>query len=303
VAETKRGLLLGTAAYLLWGVFPLYFPLLEPAGPVEILSHRIVWSALIMALLVLVLHRRAQFRALVRDKRTFGLLCVAAITITSNWLTYIYAVNNDRVVEASLGYFINPLVTVLLGVVVLHEGLRLAQWAALTVGIVAVLILTWDYGHPPWLSLILAFSFGTYGLAKKAANAGAVETLALETLLLTPIALAYLTYLQTQGDSTFVNEGWGHAVLLVTTGLVTAVPLILFGAAAVRMPLVTLGLLQYLAPILQFLIGVLIVGEHMTQGRWIGFALVWIALVVFTAESLRHRRRQLVLAAESSTAA
>lgn len=303
MTDTQRGLAFGVSAYLLWGVFPLYFPLLEPADAAEILSNRIVWSAVVMGLLVLALSKRGELVELTRDRRKLALLSLAALTITSNWLTYIYGVNSDRVVETSLGYFINPLVTVVLGVVVLREGLRPLQWAAVGVGAVAVVVLTVDYGRPPWIALVLAVSFGTYGLAKKSAGAGAVESLSLETALLTPFAAAYLVFLGARDDLTFATEGWGHAVLLVLTGLVTAVPLILFGAAAVRVPLVTLGLLQYLAPIIQFAIGILVVGETMTTGRWAGFALVWVALVVFTAESWRHRRRQLALAAAASAAA
>ena len=287
------------AAYLLWGGFPLYWPLLEPAGAVEILAHRILWSLVTMTVLVVLLRRTRQLRALVADRRVFLLLALAAVVITFNWGTYIYGVTHDRVVETSLGYFINPLVTVLMGVLVLGERLRPLQWMAIVVGALACVVLTVDYGHPPWIALVLAFSFGTYGLAKKQAGAEAIESLTLETMLLAPFAAAYVAWLVARGDSTFGTEGTDHALLLVTTGLVTAVPLMLFGAAAIRVSMVTLGLLQYLAPILQFFLGVLHFHEEMSPGRWAGFALVWVALAMFTVESVRHRHRQLRLAAEA----
>jgi chloramphenicol-sensitive protein RarD len=302
VNDARRGLALGVAAYVLWGAFPLYWPLLEPGGALEILAHRIVWSLLTMGLLVVVLRRRAQLRAILVDRRVRLLLVVAAVTITANWTTYIYGVNNGRVVETSLGYFINPLVTVLMGVLVLRERLRPWQWAALGVGAVAVLVLSVDYGRPPWVALVLAFSFGTYGLAKKSADVGAVESLTFETAVLAPFALAYLAVIETRGAGHFVSDGVGHALLLVSAGVVTAVPLICFGAAATRVPMVTLGLLQYLAPTIQLVLGLTVLDERMTPGRWAGFALVWSALVVFTVEALRHRRRQLALTAQTAPA-
>lgn len=303
--EARRGfdgLGLGITAYLIWGAFPLYFPLLEPAGALEILAHRIVWSALTMGLLVVLLRRTTQLRALVRDRRTLLLLAGAAATITVNWATYIWGVTNDRVVETSLGYFINPLVTVLMGVLLLGERLRPLQWVAMSVAATAVAVLTWDYGRPPYVALVLALSFGTYGLAKKTANVGAVESLALETALIAPFAAAYVGFLVVTGASDFGGHGPGHALLLMSAGIVTAVPLICFGAAATRVSMVTLGLLQYLAPVLQFGLGVLWFHEDMPAGRWAGFALVWIALTLFTVEAVNHRRRQLRLAAMASTA-
>ena len=255
----------------------------------EILAHRMVWSLLTMLLLAVLWRRGPALRAIVRDPRTRGLLAVAAAVITINWATFIYGVNSGRVVETSLGYFVNPLVTVLIGVVLLGERLRRLQWVALGVGGLAVAVLTWDYGRPPWVALVLAFSFGTYGLAKKKADVGAVESLAFETALVAPLAVAYLVHLGTTGQGSFGTEGVGHALLLVSAGIVTAVPLLCFSGAATRIPMVHLGLLQYLTPVLQFAIGVLVVGEDMPLGRWVGFALVWSALAVFTAEGLRHR--------------
>ena len=300
VTEHRRGFLLGVAAYAMWGLFPLYWPLLEPAGAVEILAHRVCWSLVTMVVLTIVLRRTAQLRAILRDRRVVVLLAVASVVIGFNWGGFIYGVNSGRVVEVSLGYFINPLVTVLLGVLVLGERLRTLQWYAIGIAGLAVVILTIDYGHPPWIALLLAGSFGTYGLAKKKAGVEAVESLTFETALLAPLALAYLLWLAGNGDGNFGAHGTGHALMLTTTGLVTAVPLICFGAAAIRIPMTTIGLLQYLAPTLQFILGLVVFDETMTAVKWAGFALVWLALAIFTVEALRHHRRQLVLVAEAS---
>ncbi|MEX0427406.1 EamA family transporter RarD [Nocardioides sp. DS6] len=298
--DQRRGVMLGAAAYVMWGFFPLYFPLLEPAGAFEILGHRLLWSLVVMAVVVVAMRRLPQVLALVRDRRRFGLLVVAGIAVTANWATYIWGVNHGRVVETSLGYFINPLVTMLMGVLILGERLRRLQWAALGIGAVAVAVLTVDYGRLPWISLILAFSFGSYGLAKKKAGAGAFESLALETSVVAPVALAYVVGLGTTGHGHFTTEGPAHVVLTIGSGLVTVVPLLCFGAAATRVPLVTLGLLQYLAPILQFALGVFYRHEEMSAGRWLGFVIVWVALVVFTYEAVAHRRRQLRDAVEAA---
>ncbi|WP_199286706.1 EamA family transporter RarD [Nocardioides houyundeii] len=302
MTDTRRGLMYGIAAYLIWGAFPLYWPLLEPAGALEILAHRILWSAVVMAVVVLALGRRSQVRALVADRRRLALLTLAAFVITFNWGGYIWAVNHGRVVEASLGYFINPLVTVLMGVLILGERLRRTQWLAMAVASAAVVVLTLDYGRLPWIALLLAFSFGTYGLAKKTANAGALESLAVETAILAPLAVGYVGWLVLTGASQFGGQGPWHALLFTSTGVVTAIPLVLFGAAATRVPMVGLGLLQYLAPILQFALGVLWFHEEMPPGRWLGFSLVWVALVVFTVDLVAHRRRQLALVAEAGLA-
>jgi chloramphenicol-sensitive protein RarD len=291
---------LGAAAYTMWGLFPLYWPLLEPAGAVEILAHRVAWSMLTMVVLVVAVRRGSQMRALLADPRTRGILALAAVVIAVNWGAYIWGVNNGHVVETSLGYFINPLVTVLMGVLVLQERLRPLQWAALGLAAPAVVGLTLEYGRPPWVALVLAFSFGSYGLAKKKANAGAVESLTFETMVLAPVAVAYIVYLVATGSSHFGGYGAGHVALLVGTGIITAIPLICFGAAATRVSMTTLGLLQYLAPTIQFALGVVVFGEPMPALRWVGFALVWLALAIFTVESVNHRRRQLRLVAEAS---
>jgi len=285
----------------MWGAFPLYWPLLEPAGAFEILAHRLVWSLVVMAVLVVVMRRTRQLRQVVTDPRKLALLAVAGVTVSINWAGYIWGVNHGYVVETSLGYFINPLVTVLMGVLVLRERMRPLQWVAMGVGLLAVLVLAVDYGRPPWIALLLAFSFGTYGLLKKQANAGAFESLTVETAVVAPLALVYLLVIGATGDGHFTSEGAGHTLLFLSAGVVTAVPLICFGAAAVRVPLVVLGLLQYLAPIIQFALGVLHFHEEMPTGRWIGFGLVWVALAVFTYEAIRHRRSQLRIATEAIT--
>jgi chloramphenicol-sensitive protein RarD len=299
VSSNRLGFFLGAAAYLIWGLFPLYWPLLEPAGAVEILAHRVVWSMITMVVLMVTLRRGSQLRRILRNPRTRTLLAGAAVVIGINWGTYIYGVNNHRVVETALGYFINPLVTVLMGVLILGERLRPWQWVAIGIAGVAVVGIAVEYGHLPWVSLVLAFSFGTYGLAKKQADTEAVESLTFETMVLAPLALGFLVWLGLRGEGHFASAGAGHALLLASTGIITAIPLICFGAAAIRVSMTTLGLLQYLAPILQFLLGVTVLHEQMTTWRWVGFALVWVALVIFTVEALRHHRRQLALSAEA----
>lgn len=300
--DSRRGLLLGATAYILWGTFPLYWTLLEPGGAVEILAHRIVWSLLTMLVILVLWHRVPQLKALLRDRRKLLLICCAAVVITVNWGGYIWGVNNGRVVETSLGYFINPLVTVLMGVLVLGERLRRLQWWAMGLAFVAVVVLAVDYGRPPWIALVLAFSFGTYGLLKKQAGVGAVESITWETVVLAPVAMAYILWLMATSQSSFGSHGLGHALLFTTTGIITAVPLMLFGAAAIRVSMVSLGLLQYLAPTIQFTLGILVFDEEMPASRWIGFGLVWVALAIFTVEALNHRRRQLQLIAHASAA-
>nr|WP_046726529.1 EamA family transporter RarD [Streptomyces humi] len=289
--EQRTGLLNGIAAYGMWGLVPLFWPLLKPAGSVEILAHRMVWSLLFVAAALAFVRRWAWAGELLRQPRRLALVAVAAAVITVNWGVYIWAVNAGHVVEASLGYFINPLVTIAMGVLLLKERLRPAQWAAVGVGFAAVVVLTVGYGQPPWISLTLAFSFATYGLVKKKVNLGGVESLAAETAIQFLPALGYLLWLAGHGDSSFLDDGAGHAALLASTGIVTAVPLVCFGAAAIRVPLSTLGLLQYLAPVFQFLLGIVYFHEAMPVERWAGFALVWLALSLLTWDALRTARR------------
>nr|WP_274536112.1 EamA family transporter RarD [Streptomyces sp. CB03234] len=307
--EQRAGLLYGMGAYGMWGLVPLFWPLLKPAGAVEILAHRMVWSLAVVGVALLALRRWGWIRELLRQPRKLGLITVAAAVITVNWGLYIWAVNSGQVVEASLGYFINPLVTIAMGVLLLQERLRPAQWAAVGTGLAAVVVLAVGYGRPPWISLILAFSFAIYGLVKKKVNIGGLESLAAETAVQFLPALAFLLWLGSQGSAHFGTEGAGHAALLAATGVVTAAPLVCFGAAAIRVPLSTLGLLQYLAPVFQFLLGVVYFNEAMPPERWAGFSLVWLALTVLTWDALRTSRRTrakaaaLRLAAEAAGAA
>jgi chloramphenicol-sensitive protein RarD len=288
----RRGAAYGASAYLLWGLFPLYWPLLEPSDSLEVLAHRVLWSLLFVGLLLAATGRTANLRAVAADRGLVLRLALAAVIVAVNWGAYIYGVTSDQVVETSLGYFINPIVTVLLAVLVLGERLRPAQWTALGLAFLAVLVLSVENGRPPWLALLIAFSFAAYGLIKKTAAVGAVEGLAVETAVLLPVAAGYLGYLVATGASTFGTEGLAHVGLLASSGLVTAVPLLLFASAATRVSLTTLGVLQYLAPTMQFLIGVLVLGEPMSPAKLAGFALVWSALALFTADVVRHHRRQ-----------
>ncbi|MFG2598232.1 EamA family transporter RarD [Streptomyces sp. NPDC048462] len=289
--EQRAGLLAGFAAYGLWGIVPLFWPLLKPSGAVEILAHRMVWSLGVVGIALLVLRRWAWMGELLRQPRKLALITVAAVVISINWGLYIWSVNHGHVVEASLGYFINPLVTIAMGVLLLGERLRPVQWVAVGTGVASVLVLAIGYGQPPWISLVLAFSFATYGLMKKKVNMGGLESLAAETAVVFVPALGYLLWLGARGESTFTSGGAGHAALLASTGVVTAVPLILFGAAAIRVPLSTLGLLQYLAPVFQFILGIVYFHEAMPPERWAGFGLVWLALTLLTWDALRTSRR------------
>ncbi|CAM5414377.1 MULTISPECIES: EamA family transporter RarD [Streptomyces] len=296
--SARAGLFNGVAAYSMWGLVPLFWPLLKPAGAGEILAHRMVWSLAVVGIVLVVLRRWSWAGELVRQPRRLGLVTVAAAVITVNWGLYIWSVNSNHVVEASLGYFINPLVTIAMGVLLLKERLRPVQWAAVGTGLAAVLVLAFGYGQPPWISLVLAFSFATYGLVKKKVNLGGVESLAAETAIQFLPALGFVLWLGARGESTFGTAGGGHAVLLALTGVVTAVPLVCFGAAAIRVPLSTLGLLQYLAPVFQFVLGVLYFKEEMPPERWAGFGLVWLALTLLTWDAFRTAHRNRARAAE-----
>ena len=285
------GLAAGVGAYVLWGVFPLYVNLLNPAQPVEIIAHRVVWSAVLcLGIIALARGWRALGKVWARP-RTLLLLGVASVLIATNWLVYIYGVQIGRVVDASLGYYINPLFTVLLGVVVLRERLRPVQWVAVGVGALAVVVIAVGYGQLPWISLVLAGSFGLYGLLKNRVgrSVDALTGLATETLLLTPLAVGYLVFLGATSSLTFTQLGFWHALALFGTGAATAVPLLLFNASARRIPLSLMGLLQYIGPTLQLIIAVFVLGEEMPLSRWAGFGLVWLALVIITVDGVRRR--------------
>jgi chloramphenicol-sensitive protein RarD len=291
MSERRLGYLYGMAANVMWGFFPLYFQLLRPAGPLEVLAHRVVWSLVFVTLILLALRAWRPLAGLVRRPRTMAGLALAAALIGINWGVYIYGVNTDRVLETALGYFVNPLVAVVLGVTVLGERLRRLQWAAVGVGVVAVVVLTVEYGRPPWIALVLAFSFALYGLTKKRLSVRPADGLFVESAVLVVPAAGYLLWLGRQGDAVVGQVSGGHTVLVLLSGVATAVPLMLFAAAANRAPLSHLGLLQYLTPTLQMICGVVILHEPLPPARLAGFALVWLALLVFSVDGLRAARR------------
>ncbi len=284
----RRGVFFGVAAYLMWGLFPLYWPLLEPATAGEILAHRMVWSLVVMSLVVTVLRQWSEIRRMAG--RTWLLVMAGSILISINWGVYIFAVNSGHVVDAALGYFINPLVSVLLGVLIFREHLTGLQWAAVGLGASAVLLIAVAGGHFPWIAVILAASFGLYGLVKKVVPLQPTASLTAEGVVLLLPALGFLTYQQLHGTSTLAGHGSGHDVLLMVSGVVTVVPLLAFGAAARALPLSILGLLQYLTPTVQFLIGVLWLHEQMSAARWIGFGLIWMALALLSLGGLLQAR-------------
>lgn len=287
--ETTAGVLFGFGAYGLWGLLPLYFFVLMPAGAVEIVANRVVWSLLFCVLLITVTRSWRALANAFRDRSVFGTLAIAAALIAVNWLTYTYGVTTGQAVEAALGYFINPLVSVLLGVLVLKEKLRPLQWAAVGIGFIAVGVLTVSYGKLPWIALTLAFSFGLYGFVKKRVGpkVDAVTSLSVETIVLAPIAAVTMVVLGVTGSATLASQGPGHFWLLAASGVITAVPLLFFGASARRLPMTTIGLLQYVAPVLQFIVALVVFREAMTPDRWIGFGVVWLALLVLTVDMLR----------------
>ncbi|GCD99948.1 EamA family transporter RarD [Embleya hyalina] len=299
----RRGLLLGMAAYVMWGLFPLFWPHLKPAGPVEILAHRMAWSLLCMLVLLAVLRQWSWIRELARTPGKLITVTVAAVMISINWGTYIYGVNHDQVVETSLGYFITPLVLIGIGVVVLGERLRRIQWAAVALGVAAVVVLIVAYGRVPWIALTLAASFATYGYVKKRMNLPATHSLAVETAVMFLPALGYLTWLAWSGEGTFGHEGAPQALMLMGAGVITVIPLLFFAVAANSVPLSSIGMLQYLAPIIQFGIGVAVNHEPMPAARWAGFGLVWIALVILTFDAIRQSRRERVAVPPTARAA
>jgi chloramphenicol-sensitive protein RarD len=289
VDEQRTGLIYGTAAYLLWGAFPLYFPLLKPAGTIEILAQRMLWSLIVVVVVLRVGPGFGGVRVVLRNRAQVVPLTVAGALIAINWGTYIYGVNSGHVVESSLGYFINPLFTILLGVLILRERLRPAQWVAVAIGAVAVLVITIDYGRPPWIALVLAFSFGMYGLCKKWASAGALESLAVETSVQFVPAVIALAVIGAQGHLVFGARA-STSLLLAGSGVITVIPLLLFAAGTTRLPLSVVGLLQFLTPVLQFAVGVGIRHEALPSAELIGFCLVWLALIVLAVDGVRSRR-------------
>ncbi|MDT7613043.1 MAG: chloramphenicol-sensitive protein RarD [Pseudonocardiales bacterium] len=291
MAATKldgRGVGAAVGAYAIWGLFPAFWPMLAPAVPVEVLAHRIAWTAVLMIVVISLARGWPELRALA--PRGWAMVAAAGVLITINWGLYIYAVFDGQVVEAALGYFMSPLVSVLLGVLVLRERLNRVQWAAVALGIAAVAVIAIENGRPPWIALTLAASFGTYGLIKRTVPLSATGSVTAEGLVLGPIAVAVIVWFQVAGAGTMVGHGPVHLLLLIAAGPVTAIPLLLYGVAARRVPLSTIGVLMYLNPILQFVWGVFVVHEAMPATRWIGFALVWVALTVFTVDLIRTNR-------------
>jgi chloramphenicol-sensitive protein RarD len=302
--DARRGAAYGAGAYAIWGAFPLYFQLLAPAGAWEILAHRILWTLLFCGVALAVRRDFGWCRSVFGSPRMLWAVTLAGLLIAVNWIIYVSAVMAHHVTEASLGYFLNPIVTVALGVVFLRERLRPLQWLALAIGLAAAVYLTIDFGRPPWVAVGLAFSFALYGLMKKrlGTSLGAFQSLTSETAVLAPVAVAVLVWVGARGQTTFTVDSPAHPLLLASAGLVTATPLLLFAAAARRVPLVTIGLLQFVTPVLQLLCGVLLLGETMGTSRWVGFGIVWIALLVLTFDSIKsvRTRRRLADAAEQA---
>lgn len=288
----RRGTLLAGGAYVIWGVLPIYWKALSTVAPAEILVHRIFWSVLVCLALLALRKHWGWLRDGLRRPAAFRVSVVTALLLAVNWLIYIWATNNGHIVEASLGYFITPLVNVLLGTVILHERLHVGQLAAILVATLGVVYLIVNAGGLLWISFTLAVSFGVYGLLRKTSKLGSLEGLSIEMLILSLPAMAFFLFLAGRGEAAFATQTWTVTLLLAMTGVVTAGPLLLFASGARLVPLTTLGVLQYLAPTLQFLIAVLIYGEPFTHARLVGFSIIWAALAIYTAEGFARRRRQ-----------
>ena len=289
MSKNKLGLLFGVSAYSLWGAFPLYWPLLEPANPLEIVSHRAVWTLVFCFFVLAATKALKSTLATLKRPKVAAKLFATSVLISINWLVYIWATNNGHVVEASLGYYINPLIIIGFGVLLLKEKMRPLQWVAVSIASIGVLVLTIDYGRLPWIALTLAVSWGSYGLIKKQLGLGALEGLAIETFISAFFYLAYLIYIGNQGTGQFGNS-WGLTILLMSAGAVTAIPLLLFNGSTNRLPFTTIGLLQYITPTLQFSVGVWIRHEDMPTARWAGFLIIWIALTTLALDLVKSSR-------------
>ena len=287
--KERLGLVYGVSAYVLWGMFPLYWPLLEPANPLEIVSHRAVWTMVFCLIVLYATKALKSTLATFKRPKVAAKLFTTTILISINWLVYIWATNNGHVVEASLGYYINPLIVIAFGVVLLKEKMRPLQWTAVSIATIGVLVLTIDYGRLPWVALGLALSWGGYGLMKKQLGLGALEGLAIETLIAFIPYCAYLIFIGSKGDGQF-GHGVGLTILLISAGAVTAIPLLLFNGSTTRLPFTTIGLLQYITPTIQFSIGVWIRHEAMPTARWVGFIFIWLALTTLAIDLLRSGR-------------
>ncbi|MGC8856416.1 MAG: EamA family transporter RarD [Anaerolineae bacterium] len=285
----KKGILYGVGAYALWGFFPIYWKLLHHVPALQLLGHRIGWSFLLLAAVIWFSGQWPELRAALH-KRTLGIYSIAALLIGLNWLTYVWAVNAGYIVETSLGYFINPLLSVLMGVIFLRERLRAAQWLPVGLAAAGVIYLTFVYGRLPWIALALAFTFGLYGLVKKLAPLGSLYGLTLETGILFLPALLYLIFVERSGQGAFLHSGLLSDALMVGAGVVTTIPLLMFASAARSIPLTMVGILQYIAPTLQFMLGVFVYKEPFDHAHLIGFSIVWLALVIFWVENFVHHR-------------
>lgn len=298
----RRGVVYAVAAYLIWGFLPIYFLLLAPAGPFEIVAWRVIFSVVFCGILLAATRAWRSFFAVLHRPRVVLTLGLAGAVIYINWQTYVLGVMTGHVVEAALGYFINPIVTVFLGVIVLRERLRPAQWIAVGISLAAVIVLGVGYGAVPWIALVLAFSFGLYGLVKKQVGrqVDALDGLTLETAWLTPVAVIQLIVVGATSGVVFGHAGVGNTVALLAAGVVTAVPLLMFAGAARRLSLVSLGFVQYLTPFIQFLVGVLLLHEAMPPERWVGFGLVWVSLAILTLDMVLAARRTSGVSAAAS---
>lgn len=292
----NKGVLAGVGAYLIWGFFPIYLKALQAVPALQIMLHRVVWAFVFVMLIVLLRRSWSRISEALRKPRVILIYTLTAILLATNWLVYIYGINSGQVVETSLGYFINPLLSVALGVIFLREHLRPMQWLPVGLAGMGVLYLTLQYGALPWIALALAFSFGMYGLIKKIAPLGSVDSLFVETGIIFLPALMYLLFSESQGAGAFTHQGWQITILLMFSGVVTALPLLLFGRAARAIPLSLLGILQYLAPTVQFLLGIFLYQESFSTTRLIGFAMIWTALLIFSIEGYLNRRKRIALA-------
>jgi chloramphenicol-sensitive protein RarD len=290
----NEGVWYAVCAYVCWGLFPIFWKQLDRVPALQLIGHRILWSFVMLAAIIGATRQWQAFRLTSFKTPVIRIYAVAAALVTVNWFTFVWAVNSGYVVETSLGYFINPLVSVLIGVLFLHERLRLVQWIAIGLAAAGVLYLTILYGSLPWIALVLALSFGSYGLVKKKGLLGSVHGLALETAILTPVAIGYLIYVAFRGHGALLHGGLRSDLLLLGTGAVTTIPLLFFASAVQRIPLSLLGVLQYIAPTMQFLLGVLLYREPFTAAQFVGFAMVWAALVVLGVEGFLVHRRGLV---------
>ena len=287
--NTKTGLIFGVSAYVLWGLFPLYWPLLEPAGALEIVGHRAVWSLVFCVIALTITKAIKPALATMRRPKVFVKLLAATLLVSINWVVYIWATNNGHVVEASLGYYINPIIMIAIGIILLKEKMRKLQWASVSIAALGVLVLTIDYGRLPWIALALALSWGSYGLVKKQLNLGALEGLAIETLLSLPFYGGYLIYIGLNGTGQ-LGSSLGLSLLLIGAGVVTAIPLLLFNGSTTRLPFTIIGLLQYITPTIQFSIGVWVRHEDMPTARWVGFMIIWAALITLAIDLIKSGR-------------